>query len=557
MNNKIKSASVWMPLVAAVALVAGIFIGNHFPGAGSDSPVQRKVADIMKLIDSEYVDEVDTDSILEESIPDILAKLDPHTTYIPSSELEQTNQVLEGSFGGIGVVFNMLTDTATVVEVVSGGPAEKVGILAGDRIVTVNDSVVAGMKIESEQLRSRLKGPKGTQVKLGIRRSTSDKTLTFEVTRGDIPVTSIDASYMISPTTGYVRVNKFGRTTYMEFLNSMVDLRGKGAQRYIIDLRGNTGGFMEPAILMANEFLPAGSPIVATRGRTGQSSRSIASDGSGAFQNEEMAVIIDEGSASASEIFAGAMQDNDRGLIVGRRSFGKGLVQNQIELADSSAIRLTIARYYTPSGRCIQKAYTPGSPESYQAEIADRFIHGESFNADSVKLDKSEVFRTASGREVYGGGGIMPDVYVANDTLGVTSYYINVLNAGMLHRFAFMFADGNRSTLSQAGSTSELLEMLPADDALLQQFVNYSQQQAGIPPRWYYINISRDLIVKQLKSLIASDVLGQQALFEVSNLTDPMVIRTVSEIEGDGLRRLVPGSETVNITVTDSADEER
>ena len=378
-------------------------------------------------------------------------------------------------------------------------------------------------------MRSRLKGPKGTTVKLGVRRSSATDELTFNVTRGDIPVTSIDAAYIIAPAIGYVRVNKFGRSTYMEFLNSMVSLRGDGAERFIIDLRGNSGGYMEPAILMANEFLEGGRPIVSTRGRHEEEGHTVSSDGSGAFQTAPLTVIIDEGSASASEIFAGAIQDNDRGLIVGRRSFGKGLVQNQIEFDDSSAVRLTVARYYTPSGRCIQKAYTPGSPESYQMEIADRYIHGESFNADSVRLDKSQVYTTLGGREVYGGGGIMPDIYVPNDTLGVTSWYVKAFNAGMLHSFAFNFADANRTALAGATDTDALLAMLPPDDQLLQLFVNYTQAKAGIPPRWYYINISQQLIVNQLKSLIASDVLGQAALFRVSNLTDPMVIRAIRE----------------------------
>ncbi len=533
MKPNFRSAAVWMPLALAVAFIIGMFVGHRSGAPLATSPVQQKVSDIMTLINSEYVDQVDPDSILELSIPDILAKLDPHTTYIPASELESTNQVLEGSFGGIGVVFNMLTDTATVVEVVSGGPAEKVGMLAGDRIVTVDDSIIAGKKIDSEAIRSRLKGPKGTSVKLGVKRATASDLLTFEVTRGDIPVTSIDASYMVAPGTGYVRVNKFGRSTYSEFLNSIVLLRGEGATRFIIDLRGNTGGFMEPAILMANEFLPAGAPIVSTRGRTPHSSQRVGADGSGGFQQEQLAVIIDEGSASASEIFAGAIQDNDRGMVVGRRSFGKGLVQNQIELSDSSAIRLTVARYYTPSGRCIQKAYTPGSPESYQMEIADRFLHGESFHADSVKLDTTQVFTTIGGRQVYGGGGIMPDIYVPNDTLGVTTYYIKVFNAGMLHRFAFAYADSHREELEAAGDFKQLLELLPQDDQLLVQFVGYAQQNAGIAPRWYYINISRDLIVRQLKSLIASDILGQAALFQVQNLTDPMVLRTVEAVTGE------------------------
>lgn len=521
---------MWLPVAVAVAFAVGLFVGARMFKSTPSWNTQVKIGEMMDLISSEYVDEVDVDSLLEASIPDIIAKLDPHSVYIPASELEQTNEVLEGSFGGIGVVFNMMTDTATVVEIVSGGPAEKVGMLAGDRIVTVNDSVVAGVKLESEKLRKKLKGPKGTKVTLGIKRSTAPEILTFEVVRGDIPMTSVDAAYMIEPAIGYLRINRFGRTTFMEFLNSMVKLRGEGAEKYIIDLRGNTGGYMEPAIFMANEFLEGGLPIVSTKGRLGEINNTYGSDGTGSFKDAELIVLIDEGSASASEIFAGAIQDNDRGLIIGRRSFGKGLVQRQIELPDSSALRLTTARYYTPSGRCIQKAYTPGSNEDYQMEIYNRFNHGEGFSADSIRLDKSKIYTTLGGREVYGGGGIVPDVFVAGDTTGITPYYIKVFNAGMLHRFAFSYTDSNREKLKSAKNVEELLAKLPSDDILLSAFVDYSRDNGNIPPRWYYINISRDVIVNQLKSLIASDVLGQGALFEVSNSSDPVVKQAVLQI---------------------------
>lgn len=549
-NNK--KLAIWLPLIVAIAFAGGIWLGLGMSHTGTrNSTAQNKVSRILDTISSLYVDEVDTDSLLEASIPDIIAKLDPHSMYIPASDLQQVNEELDGSFSGVGISFTVVSDTIIVNEVISGGPAQKVGLLPGDRIVTINDSVAVGENWPQQRILKTLRGTKGSEVVLGIMRPSSPgKIYPYTVVRGDIPVTSIDASYMLDDTTGYVKVNKFGRNTYDEFFTSLVELSREGAERYIIDLRGNTGGYMEPAILMANEFLAGGSPIVSTRGRTAQSERMIGSDGSGAFQNEKIAVVIDEGSASASEIFAGAIQDNDRGLLVGRRSFGKGLVQNQIDLGDSSAIRLTIARYYTPSGRCIQKAYTPGSPESYQMEIADRYIHGESFNADSVKFDKSQVFRTLGGREVYGGGGIMPDVYVPNDTLGVTSYYMNVFNAGMLHNFAFNFADTHRSELTGAEDVSELLSLLPADDTLLQLFVNYAQQKAGIPPRWYYINISRNLIVNQLKALIASDILGQAALYQVNNLTDPVVIRTIEEISKPTQPQMVaPTPETEDLTI--------
>lgn len=529
--NSNKNISVWVPVIIAVAFAAGLFLGAKLFKGENEWNTRVKIGEIMDLISDQYVDDVNTDSILEASIPDILAKLDPHTVYIPASELQATNEVLDGSFGGIGVVFNMMTDTATVVEVVSGGPAEKVGILAGDRIVSVNDSIVAGVKIENEAIRSRLKGPKGTTVKIDIKRSNSDELLSFEVVRGDIPVTAVDAAYMIRPGIGYIKINKFGRTTYMEFMNAMVSLSADGAKQFILDLRGNTGGYMEPAILMANEFLGGGMPIVSTHGRNGNIESDFSGDGQGAFGNADLVVVLDEGSASASEIFAGAIQDNDRGLIVGRRSFGKGLVQRQIELPDSSAIRLTTARYYTPSGRCIQKPYIPGATSDYELEIFNRYDHGEGFSADSARIDTTKIYSTASGRTVYGGGGIMPDVFVAGDTTGITPYYIKVFNAGLLHRYAFYFTDTHRANLSQANNVEELMAILPQDEVLLNAFVEYARNEGNVPPRWYYINISGDLIVRQLKSLIASDMLGQAALFEVSNEGDQTILKAIRELE--------------------------
>ena len=497
----------------------------------------------MHYVSAEYVDDVNIDSLIEQSIPDMMAKLDPHSSYISASDFQSVNDELEGSFSGIGISFNMLTDTITVLEVISGGPSEKVGLMPGDRIITINDSLVAGQKWSNERVIKNLRGPRDSKVKLGIKRATSPDLLTYEVTRGDIPMTSIDASYMLDDQTGYVKVNKFGRTTYAEFLNSLVDLRGKGAERFVLDLRGNGGGFMEMAILMANEFLPAGSPIVSTHGRIPSAESSTYADGTGAFQQAEVVILLDEFSASASEILAGAIQDNDRGLIVGRRSFGKGLVQRQIELPDSSAIRLTTARYYTPSGRCIQKTYTPGKLESYGLEIADRYNHGEGFSADSVHLDKSQTYYTIGGRTVYGGGGIMPDVYVPNDTSGISTYYINVANAGLLQKYAFNYADRHRAELKKASGVKELMSMLPSDDVILQDFASFAQRTENIPPRWYYINLSRNLIVSQLKALIARDALGTSAFYEVINGSDNSVRRAMEEFRNG----------TVHIPVTANA----
>lgn len=526
-----------MPLVLAVSLGLGIWIGAAlFSSGGSHGPAYDKIVAIMKLIDNDYVDEIDTDSLLEASIGEIIAQLDPHSAYIKAEDLQAVNEDLDGSFSGIGISFNMLTDTITVLEVISGGPSEKVGLLAGDKIMSINDTIVAGQKWTNERVIKNLRGAKGSKVKLGVMRDNSDKLLSFEVTRGDIPVLSIDASYVVADGIGYLKVNKFARNTYSEFLNSIVDLRGKGVKKFIIDLRGNGGGLMEPALLMANEFLPSGSMIVATHGRIPEVESVITADGTGAFQDAELTVVLDEFSASASEIFAGAIQDNDRGLVLGRRSFGKGLVQRQIDLPDNSAIRLTTARYYTPSGRCIQKPYTLGGNLSYSMELADRFKHGEDFNPDSIKFDRSQTFTTIGGRTVYGGGGIMPDIYVANDTAGISSYYIDVFNAGLLQKYAFHYADANRRHLKAAKNVNSLLAMLPTDDELIQEFAYFARDTDGIPPRWYYINISRDLIVNQLKALIARDVLGTTAYYEVINRSDNAINEAIRQFAAGSAR---------------------
>lgn len=535
MNNRLKNPAVWIPLTVALAFVGGMLSTKGLFVQDRSASGNNKLNTLLNIIGHEYVDAVDTDSLMETMYPQLLSGLDPHSVYIKAEDLEAVNSELEGSFSGIGITFNMLNDSINVLEVLSGGPSEKVGLLAGDRIVTINDSVVAGKKWSNEKVMSWLRGESGTKVRLGIRRSTSPELLPFEVTRGPIPVTSIDASYLIDDVTGYIRVNKFGRTTYDEFYTDMVKLRDAGAKRYVVDLRGNGGGFMEMAVMMANEFLPAGQLIVATHGRDESAESTAVSDGGGTFQNAELTVLIDEFSASASEIFAGAIQDHDRGLVVGRRSFGKALVQRQMELPDGSAVRLTIARYYTPSGRCIQKTYTHGENLDYAHEIVDRYNSGEIFNGDSIKHDDSMIFKTDAGRVVYGGGGIMPDIFVPNDTAEITSYYLNVLNKGLLQKFSFDFTDRHRAELKNAGSVNAMLKVLPPDEELLVEFVDYAKSN-GVPARWYYINISRKLIVKDLKALIARDVFGTSAFYKVNNLTDPTVVRALQEMRRGATR---------------------
>ena len=521
MKPKSTRQPIWLPIAIAVAVVVGVFFGQRFSNNKHVAENDRKLNAILNLIAQDYVDTTNLKDLIEMSIPEILSNLDPHTSYFSAEELKAASEDLNGSFSGIGISFVLMNDTIGVVEVIPGGPSEKVGLLAGDRIIMIDDSTATGDKMTNGAVMKRLRGPKGSKVKLGIKRQNTSKMLTFTVTRGDIPINSVDAHYMIDNITGYIKVNQFGRHTYDEFITALAALQEEGARRYIIDLRGNGGGYMEMAVLMANEFLPANQPIVFTRGRYSHDNSEVWSDGNGSFQDAEVAVLIDEFSASASEILAGALQDNDRGLIVGCRSFGKGLVQQEFVLPDSSAIRLTIARYYTPSGRCIQKDYHEGML-NYEKELVDRYLNGELYSRDSMKIDKSQVFTTAFGRTVYGGGGIVPDIFVARDTSGITSYYIEVANAGLLQRYAFNYCDNHRSALKQFDDYRQFLATAPSDDKMLEDFANFAARN-GITPRWYYINLSRQVIVTNLKALIARDIFGNQAFYPIINKGDKTI----------------------------------
>lgn len=523
-NSKLNK---FLPLIISISIVIGMFVGRIFTESYPWKHSSNKLTNILNLINDKYVDTVNVDSILENSFPDIIAQLDPHSSYISAKDLQSTNEELDGSFSGVGISFTIMNDTISIIEVISGGPSEKVGILAGDRIIKINNDNVAGASITNEKVMSLLRGQKGSKVSIEIKRNSSLNNLTFDITRGEIPVNSIDASYIIKPQIGFIKINKFSRTTYNEFITALNNLKNQGATKYIIDLRGNGGGFMQSAILMANEFLPAGCMIVNTKFRT--DNQATGSDGNGSFKNAELAILIDEFSASASEIFAGAIQDYDRGLIIGRRSFGKGLVQQQIEFPDSSAIRLTIARYYTPSGRCIQKSYKPGD-KNYNNEIIERYNHGEAFNIDSIKLDKNLEYTTANGRKVYGGGGIMPDIFIPNDTSDVTKYYYTVSNAGLFQKFAFNYCDKNRDNLKNCNTTQEILDKLPYDNILLESFVDFCKKNK-VAARWFEINKSRKLILAILKALIARDILGTHAYYEVYNSYDNVVRNSIEQIE--------------------------
>lgn len=513
---------IWYPLVISIAIVLGIVIGNYISTKKFTLDKDRKINAVLNLIQSEYVDSIDVKDLVEQAIPAIIGNLDPHSYYIPASDIRAENEKLDGSMSGIGVSFFMMNDTANVDQVIPNGPAEKVGMLAGDRIISVNGESIVGGTLTAEGIRSKIRGEKGTKVKIGVKRNSSKKTLTFTITRDDIPMNTIDVSYMLDDKTGYIKIAQFGKNTYDEFFAALSKLKKDGASRYIVDLRGNPGGYMEMAILMVNEFLEQGELIVYTKGRKEREDIQVWSDDQGSFHDAQVAVLIDEYSASASEIMAGALQDNDRGLVVGRRSFGKGLVQKQIYLPDSSAIRLTIARYYTPSHRCIQKDYTLGDEDDYSKELYDRYSHGELYSADSIEVDKSKIFRTANGRIVYGGGGIVPDIFVPNDTTGITTYYRAVANLGLLQQYVYTYVDINRDQLKNVKSVKQLMGMMPSDDALTYDFVCYARDN-GVPMRWYYINLSRSLIARQLRALVIRDVLGSEEFYRYYNRTDNTV----------------------------------
>ena len=525
-----KTDGRFLPLAGAIILAAGVWLGYCLADGDKTTETQRKLAKVLEIINDEYVDEIDIDSVVEGAIPILMSNLDPHSVYISAADRATANQRLDGSFSGIGIQFQQLNDSVCVVEVIAGGPSERAGLMPGDRIIAAGDSILTGPGINADDVRNILRGPQGSEIEVSVVRHGVDDVLKFKIVRNAVPIESIDAAYMVDDNIGYLKVNTFGRNTYAEFLQEIYALDRSGAEAYIIDLRGNVGGYMDPAIMMVNEFLPPNSVIVATKGRNEKENSVVLSDGTGNFDDVPLVVLIDEFSASSSEIFSGAIQDNDRGLIVGRRSFGKGLVQRPFELPDSSEIRLTVQRYYTPSGRCIQKDFVRGDNEGYEAEILERYNHGENFTADSAHINTSEIFKTAGGRTVFGGGGIMPDVFVPSDTSGINKFYLELANASLLNRFAFEHVDLNRDELSKAGDTEELLSMLPSDGVLLSAFASYVKQN-GVRLRYYYLNNSRRLIVRQLKALIARDVLGLKAYYEIDNTADTTVLEAIKQIK--------------------------
>lgn len=530
-HQKNRLSPLWLALSAVIGIVVGTFFANHFSGNRLSiiNSGSNKLNNLLYIIDDQYVDTVDMVSLVEKAMPQILSELDPHSTYISAKDVQAANDDLRGSFSGVGIEFTIRNDTLRVQSVIDGGPSQKAGLLAGDKIVTVDDSVFTGKDLTNEEAMHRLKGPEGTKVKLGVLRYGETSLRHFVVTRGEIPTKSITAAYMIDEKTGYIRIKNFGENTYYELLVALAQLAQEGFQQLTIDLRGNTGGYLQSAVQIANEFLPKGQLIVYTEGRRSPREKYM-SDGRGSYKQMPLVILIDEASASASEILAGAVQDNDRGTIIGRRSFGKGLVQKPVEFGDGSMMRLTIARYYSPSGRCIQKSYTAGD-RNYEEDILNRYQHGEFFSQDSIK-HTGPAYHTRNGRTVYGGGGITPDIFVPEDTTDYTSYYKEASMTGLIVQFAYDYTDDNREKLKEYRDMDSLLKYLKKLN-LTEQFVQYAEKR-GLKRRNLMIQRSHRLLDRYIYSRIIYSVLDEASWIEYLNQSDPAIDRAVKLFQTKG-----------------------
>ena len=524
-----KSVRTWLPLWVALAIVLGIFIGNKFLvfERGVKVPGTEKLNAVLNYINESYVDPVDMRELVEDALPHLVSGLDPHSAYIPAEEMKRVNEELESHFSGIGVSFYVLNDTIVVTGIIPGGPSEAAGIQQWDRIVKVNDTLVAGKKITNEQVVKKLRGEKGSQVKLTIFRPTKNTLIHITVTRDDIPISSVPASYMLTDNIGYIKVGTFAFTTFSEFISAISKLKSQGCNSLVIDLRGNAGGSLETVIAIANEFLDKGKLIVYAEGRRFPRIDHYA-DGSGTCKNDQIVILIDELSASASEILAGAIQDHDRGLIIGRKSFGKGLVQSQRQFKDGSAIRLTVARYYTPSGRSIQRKYEKGHYDEYEMDAINRFIQGNYANVDTASNADLKPYKTDAGRTVYGGDGIMPDIFIPRDTSGINSYYNALAARDLIQEYAMVYSDRNRDKLSKFKSWEDLhryLRMQP----LLTNLVSYADSK-GVRQRPYYIEESRKLLESQLEAYIIRNFWGEEGFYAVLMENDNVVDKAIEMI---------------------------
>ncbi|MBR5281873.1 MAG: S41 family peptidase [Alistipes sp.] len=536
--------TIIFPLVLAVGIVLGILLGQ-FVGrnkaetqlrtfisrAGLTSP--NKLMQTCMLVENKYVDSISMDSLTELVIPLMMKELDPHSEYIPARDMQAINEPLEGEFDGIGVMFNAATDTVIVLSVIPNGPSAKAGVVAGDRIIQVNDTLVAGVKMPQNDIVKRLRGKRGSEVKLSLKRQGVDDLVDITVVRDAIPLKSIESSFMINDKVGFIRLSQFARTSYVELMRALAELRAQGMKSLIFDLRGNSGGFLDQAIMIVNEFLPEGNLIVYTEDRNGEQIKEY-SDGRGTSTDLGLVILIDENSASASEILAGAVQDNDRGTIVGRRSFGKGLVQQQVPYTDGSALRLTIARYYTPTGRSIQKPYQNGQQDEYALDLVNRYNNNEFFSADSIHFADSLKYTTPKGKIVYGGGGIMPDVFIPMDTLDMTKYFMEVSARNILYRYTIEYADKHREALNGVQTMDDLTALLDADKTLLQDFVRYAAQK-GVKPVQRDIARSRKIIESQLKAYIGRNtVLEDNAFYYNIIPIDKVLLKSIDLLESEG-----------------------
>ena len=527
--NKNSNKKTYTPILMAISVVFGIIIGtffaNHFSGNKLNiiNSGSSRLNNLLRIISDQYVDPVNIDSLVDEAIPQILSDLDPHSSYISAKDVQAATDDLKGSFSGVGIEFTIRQDTIRIQNVVKNGPAERVGVHAGDKIVSVDGKAFVGNIVTEDEAKRRLKGPKGTKVKIGVKRFGLKTTKYFTITRDDIPVKSVTSTYMLDDKTGYIRIKNFGENTYAEMLIALAKLQQSRFKNLVIDLRDNVGGYLEASTQMANEFLPKNRLIVYTEGRKSPR-KDFMSDGRGSYQDIPMVVLINEATASAAEIFAGAMQDNDRATIIGRRSFGKGLVQQQIAFPDGSLIRLTIARYYTPSGRCIQKPYSPGDEAGYEEDIVSRYQHGEFFSQDSIK-HTGPAFHTRIGRVVYGGGGITPDIFVPEDTTNVTSYYKEAIMSGLIMQFSFNYTDGNRIKLMNFKTMQTMADYLEKQD-IVGQFASYAGQN-GLKRRNLMIKKSHTLLETFINSRIIYNMLDEQAWTQYISRDDPVIKKSL------------------------------
>lgn len=548
-KNSLKN--ILVPVFIAAAVVAGIFIGMltvNRKTAGTNTPavsVSRPYGDnklmyALTLIDNIYVDTVGLDSLTDHAIEKLIGDLDPHSNYIPAASYAEANEALEGEFDGIGVVFNMATDTVVVLNVIPSGPSDVAGVRNGDRIIMIDDSLVAGQKINQNNIVKMLRGKRGTAVNLSLQRYGVDELVPVTVTRDVIPINSLDAAFMIQPRIGYVKLSAFAKTSIRELWEALVMLTEQGMTKLIFDIRGNSGGFLDQAIAIANEFLPAKTMIVYTEDRN-RNRQEEYSNGKGMFTDIPLVVLVDEGSASSSEILAGAIQDNDRGLVIGRRTFGKGLVQQQFPFSDGSALRLTIARYYTPSGRSIQKPYADGNEEYYN-DIRYRIIHNEIFSADSIKFADSLKYTTPSGRIVYGGGGIMPDIFIPYDTSFYSKYYFEVTGKNILYKYTMDYADKHREQLNKVSSVKQLDSLLDSDKELFDNFVEYASRE-GVKPDNAGLKHSHDVMLAQIRAYIGRNTpLDDVGFYSNIYTVDNVVLKAIEELGRMDLPEVTPES---------------